>query len=60
VGDAEAATRREQYVSRLSEHAQVSRELTGDIVDEVKPTGVRVKPSVQEIHTTLFRTIARS
>jgi hypothetical protein len=40
--------RREQYVSRLSEHAQVSRELAGDIMDELKPTGVRVKPSVQE------------
>jgi hypothetical protein len=42
VGEAEAAARREQYVSHLSEHAQVSRELAGDVVDEIKPTGVRV------------------
>jgi hypothetical protein len=48
VGEAEAAARREQFVSRLSEHAQVSRELAGDIVDEIKPTGVRVKPGAQE------------
>lgn len=48
VGEAEAAARREQFVSRLSEHAQVSRELAGDIVDELRPTGVRAKPIVQE------------
>jgi len=48
VGEAEAAARREQYVLRLCEHAQVSRELAGDVVDEIKLTGVRVKPGAQE------------
>ncbi len=48
VGEVEAAARREQFVSRLSEHAQVSRELAGDIVDELRPTGIRAKPIVQE------------
>ncbi len=44
VGEAEAAARREQFVSRLSEHAGLSRDVAGDIVDELQPTGVRAKP----------------
>lgn len=43
VGEAEAGARREQFASRLSELAQIDRAVADDIVDQIRPTGLRKK-----------------